>query len=407
MSTPGGWAAPGQGPAEGTPPPRGADPPPAQPPHTQSPPAQPPHNQPRHTQPPHSQPPRQPGPAPAWQQPRASTYQPGVIPFRPIGLGDIYGAALKIIKGNPASTVGIGLLVALVALIPTTPLGLLVAQQGSGSFMDPTETDAVVIGTDAILVSVGQYIPALSGSLATVALAGFIAYVTGQAVLGRKVKLPETWRGTRPHLLRVIGVSLLVSLIVFLVAAAFIAPGLAVMIVGGIQGDDQLLVVGVLLFIGLLLLMIPVLLFLWTRFAFAGPAIVLERVGVFASLRRSWQLTRLRGFWRILGIRLLTTLLASLVAQILVIPLTMILFAVMLTGLSPQALVTVQVLMGAAITLISAAAATPITATVDTLLYVDARMRDEALDIRLIQAVEGQAPLPWQPATDPLQSTPA
>src|SRR5690606_1245019 len=158
---------------------------------------------------------------------RASTYQPGVIPFRPIGLGDIYGAALKIIKGNPASTVGIGLLVALAALIPTTPIGLLVAQQGSGSFMDPNETDPVVIGTDAVLVAAGQYIPALSGSLATVALAGFIAYVTGQAVLGRKVKLPETWRGTRPHLLRVIGVSLLVSLIVFLVMAAFIAPGAA------------------------------------------------------------------------------------------------------------------------------------------------------------------------------------
>src|SRR5690606_22994176 len=181
---------------------------------------------------------------------------------------------------------------------PTTPIGLLVAQQGSGSFMDPNETDPVVIGTDAVLVSAGQYIPALSGSLATVALAGFIAYVTGQAVLGRKVKLPETWRGTRPHLLRVIGVSLLVSLIVFLVMAAFIAPGAAVMVIGGIQGDDQMLVVGVLLLVGLLLVLIPVLLFLWTRFAFAGPAVVLEGVGVFASLRRSWQLTRFRGFWR-------------------------------------------------------------------------------------------------------------
>lgn len=394
MSTPGGWAAPGERPPEA----------PAQPPYAPGQPGS--QGQPPHT-PPAGWPPSQPGPPPGWQQPRASTYQPGVIPFRPIGLGDIYGAAFKIIKGNPASTVGIGLLVALAALIPTTPIGLVVAQQGSGSFMDPNETDAVVVGTDAILVAIGQYIPALSGSLATVALAGFIAYVTGQAVLGRKVKLPETWRGTKAHLLRVIGVSLLVSLIVFLVMAAFVAPGLAVMIIGGVQGDDQMLIVGVLLLIGLLLLLIPLLLFLWTRFAFAGPAIVLEGVGVFASLRRSWQLTRFPGFWRILGIRVLTLILASFVAQILVIPLTMILIAVMFTALSPSALVTVQVLMGAATTLISAAAATPITATVDTLLYVDQRMRDEALDVRLIQAVEGQAPLPWQPAVDPLQRTPA
>lgn len=412
MSTPGGWTRPGQGPSDETTPPGGAPPPPlppqGRPSHPQPPHAQPPDAQPPHAQPPYAQPPPQhPGQPPAWHEPRASTYQPGVIPFRPIALGDIYGAAFKIIKGNPASTVGIGLLVALAALIPTTPIGLLVARQGSGSYMDPEATDPVAVSTDLVLVSAGQYIPALSGSLATIALAGFIAYVTGQAVLGRKVKLPETWRGTKSHLLRVIGVSLLVSLIVFVVMAAFMAPGLAVMIIGGLQGDEQMLVVGVLLFIGLLLLLIPLLLFLWTRFAFAGPAVVLEGVGVFASLRRSWRLTRFRGFWRILGIRLLTTILASLVAQILVIPLAMVLFAVMFTALSPSAMVTLQVLVGAATTLISAAAATPITATVDTLLYVDQRMRDEALDVRLIQAVEGQAPLPWQPAADPLQRTPA
>jgi len=423
VSTPGGWTTPGQDPSEATPG-APAGPPPAPPyaapgqsaapsgaPGQGGPGGWPPHTQPPHTQPMPTPPPQGPYPGypggPQWQMPRAATYQPGVIPFRPLGLGDIYGAALKIIKGNPASTVGVGLLVALVALIPSTPIGVLVAQQGSGTFMDPEPVPDGDFGTDFILVSLGQYIPAIAGSLATIALAGFIAYVTGQAVMGRKVKLPETWRGTKGRLLPVIGVSLLISLIVGLVVAAFVAPGLVILVMGGMQGDDQLLVVGVVVLLVLLLLMIPAMLFLWTRFAFAAPAVVLEGVGVFASLRRSWQLTRFRGFWRILGIRILTALLASIIAQVLVIPVTMILVGIMFAAVSASVLVTVQVLVGAATTLITAAAATPITATVDTLLYVDQRMRDEALDVRLIQAVEGQAPLPWLPATDPLQRTSA
>ena len=335
------------------------------------------------------------------------TYQPGVIPFRPLGLGDIYSAALKIIRGNPASTVGAALVIALLALIPTTPLGLWVASQGSSDLFDPTVALDDSSAADAILLTGGQLIPAIAGSLATVALAGFIAYVTGQAVLGRKVKLPETWRGTRPHLLRVIGVSILVSVVVFAVSAAFLAPGVALMVVGGTSGDDGLLAIGLVALLGLGLLLIPTLLLLWTRFAFVGPVVVLEGAGIGAALRRSWQLSRFPGFWRVLGIRLLTTLLVSLVAQVLVTPVTLIVLGITLgVGADPQALVAAQVVATAVTTLISAAATTPVTATVDTLLYLDQRIRTEGLDVRLIQAVEGRAPLPWHPAVDPHRAAP-
>jgi hypothetical protein len=332
------------------------------------------------------------------------TYQPGVVPFRPLGLGDIYGATFKIIKGNPASTVGAALVLSLIALIPSTPLGLWVARQGSSDVVDPLADPTSATATDAILVTGGQFLPTIAGSLATIALAGFIAYVTGQAVLGRKVKLPETWRGTRPHLLRVVGVSLLVSLLFFAVVAAFLAPGVIVMVAGGASGEDGILGVGLILLLGLGLLLLPTMLVLWTRLAFVGPAVVLERAGVLASLRRSWQLTRFSaGFWRVLGIRLLTTVLVSLVAQVLVTPVSLGMFAALVAGgLSPDAIVTTQVLVSAVVTLITAAATTPVTATVDTLLYVDQRVRTEALDVRLIQAVEGRAPLPWLPASDPL-----
>ena len=388
MSTPGGWSAPGQEPTDNAPRPNDQPPPP----------------QTGHI------PPAGPPPQQGFQAPRPTTYQPGVIPFRPLTLGDLYGAAFKIIKGNPASTVGIALILALIALIPTTPLGLWVSNLGSASVVfDPTVTPGADAGTgaDFLLVFLGQMIPSIAGSLAIIPLAGFIAYVTGQAVMGRKVKLPETWQGTKPHVLRVIGVSLLVSLAMALLTAAFLAPGVIVFLMGATQSDDGLLAIGVLLFLGLGLLLVLAYLFLWTRVAFVGPAVVLEGQGIWGSVRRSWRLTRFSGFWRILGIRLLTMLLVGLVAQILTTPLSFLLAAGMFaTGLDPAAMVTLQVLMSALVTLITVAATTPVSATVDTLLYVDHRMRDEALDVQLIQAVEGHAPLPWLPATDPQATVP-
>ncbi|QIM21535.1 hypothetical protein G7075_10995 [Phycicoccus sp. HDW14] len=50
--------------------------------------------------------------------------------------------------------------------------------------------------------------------------------------------------------------------------------------------------------------------------------------------------------------------------------------------------------------LITGALTTPFSAGVDALLYVDARIRSEGLDVRLIQATQGAAPPPW-PLTTP------
>lgn len=161
---------------------------------------------------------------------------------------------------------------------------------------------------------------------------------------------------------------------------------------------------GLLLLLGLGLLLTLAYLFIWTRVAFVGPAIVLESQGVAGALRRSWQLTRLRGgFWRILGIRILTMLVVSLVAQVLTTPLSLVLIAVLFaTEMDPAAMLIAQVVISALTTLIVSSLTTPVSATVDTLLYVDHRMRDEALDVQLMQAMDGHAPLPWLPATDPL-----
>ena len=65
--------------------------------------------------------------------------------------------------------------------------------------------------------------------------------------------------------------------------------------------------------------MIALLVYLWTVLSFAPPLIVLERLGVFEAIARSVRLVK-GDFWRVLGIRLLATIVASVVAGAVSIP---------------------------------------------------------------------------------------
>ena len=65
--------------------------------------------------------------------------------------------------------------------------------------------------------------------------------------------------------------------------------------------------------------LIALLVYLWTVLSFAPPLIVLERLGVFAAIKRSVKLVK-GDFWRVLGIRLLATIVAGVVAAAVSIP---------------------------------------------------------------------------------------
>ena len=118
-------------------------------------------------------------------------FRPGIIPLRPLTLGDLYGAVTKAIRGNVAATIGLAVLTSLACLVPTTALGAWVASQETLS----AESDS--FGVYGLL---GTYLPGLGSVLSTIALTGFLAYVIGQAVIGRKVGIGETWDGTKRRL---------------------------------------------------------------------------------------------------------------------------------------------------------------------------------------------------------------
>ena len=311
-------------------------------------------------------------------------FRPGIIALRPLTLGDLWGAVAKAIRGNVAATIGLAVLTSLVCLVPTTALGAWVASKETLSFEDD---DFGLYGV------VGTYLPALGSIISSIALTGFLAYVIGQAVLGRKVGIGETWDGTKGRLLAIAGAVLVTFVGALLITAALLGPPVAWLVSIGRAEAGPILV---LLLAGLVAVLLY--LWLWTRLAFVTAVIVLEGRGVWSAFARSWQLTSGTPFWRIFGIRLLTSVVVGFAAQVITFPLTLLGFGLILGVGQEENLFIWQAVLAGIATLLSGAITTPFSAGVDALMTVDQRIRREGLDVQLIHAAQQGGPAPWPSA---------
>jgi membrane-anchored glycerophosphoryl diester phosphodiesterase (GDPDase) len=204
----------------------------------------------------------------------------------------------------------------------------------------------------------------------------------GQAVLGRKPDIGETWRATRGRVLSLLGLLVLAGLFSLVSAALLIGPGVLLMINDNIGAGLVLLLVGMLALIALSL-------FVSTRISMAAPAIVLESHGVVAGLRRSFTLTSGSAFWRILGITLLAGVLAGIAGAMLKFPFQI--AGVALVAVAGQDTESGQMsvtFVSHVASLLAGSITTPFVAAVTGLLYIDRRMRLEALDVVLLREAQ-------------------
>jgi hypothetical protein len=304
--------------------------------------------------------------------------------LRPLTLGDIFSAVTKAIRGNVAATIGLAVVTSLVCLVPTTALGAWVASMETVSF------DGEEVG---VIGLTGSYLPAVGSVISSIALTGFLAYVIGQAVLGRKVGIGETWDGTKRRLPAVAGAVLVTLVGSLLLLALLLGPPVGWLLAIGDARPGP-----VLLLLLAVLVTVLVYLWLWTRLAFVTAVIVLEGRGVASAFARSWHLTSGSPFWRILGIRLLTAVVVGLAANLVTLPITVVgIVAVVALSGSDQLFMWQAVIAGVA-TLISGAITTPFSAGVDALMAVDQRIRREGLDVQLIHAAHMDGPAPWPTA---------
>ena len=134
--------------------------------------------------------------------------------------------------------------------------------------------------------------------------------------------------------------------------------------------------------------MIALLVYLYTVVLFAPVLIVLERLPVIDAITRSFALVR-NGFWRVLGIRLLTCLVAGVVAGAVAAPFSIVGQVMMVGAASASAMLRRHARSRRSAAAIGQIITAPFNAGVIVLLYTDRRMRAEAFDLVLQTGAAG------------------
>ncbi|MFJ4278710.1 glycerophosphoryl diester phosphodiesterase membrane domain-containing protein [Streptomyces massasporeus] len=310
--------------------------------------------------------------------------KPGVIPLRPLGVGEILDGAVSTMRTYWRTVLGISLTVAvLTEVIVVLFQGLVLDDSSTEALNDPSATLSELSRAmgDAMLNSSVVFVISLVGTVIATAL---LTTVTSRAVLGKSVTIGEAWRDARPQVLKLFGLICVLLLITVGVVTVGALPGLLVTVAGSSGAGIALTVLGI---IGAGI----VALWLAIRFSLASPALMLEKQGIKKAMSRSAKLVQ-GTWWRIFGIQLLATLIANVVASIIVIPFTLLAAALSGDGLTGW-LNTGVGSLGWSFLIISGIGSVigsmitfPITAGVTVLLYIDQRIRREALDLELARA---------------------
>ncbi len=345
------------------------------------------------------------GQQPQYGQPGYGGYiappKPGVIPLRPLGLGEILDGAFQTARRNGKAMFGS----ALIFQLATAAVSILVMFLTLGSFMTDLismgenfdETDpaaAEALGGSIIVYALTMLITAFLSVVIQMVLQGALVVPVLRATLNRKTSFGLMWRLAKPRIGSLIILALLYAA-AFLVAI-LVFTGIVVGLIfalGANSSDSAILgVIGLSFLLALPFAVVAA--WISTKLLVAPAAVVVENIGAFQGIRRSWQLTR-SNWWRTFGISLLAAVIAGVIGSIITTPVTFLasFLAPVLAGGDPTANQTVSILLiTQAISLTIAALVGAVTLAFQTgvmaLIYVDLRMRRDGFDITLLKESE-------------------
>jgi hypothetical protein len=302
----------------------------------------------------------------------------GIVPIKPLGLGDVLEGAFRAIRHNPRVMIGLTLLV----VIATTAVSVLPASLALSVLVPADAAATAEIDPGRLVASlVGLFVAGVLAWLGGVVATGMLTVSVGESVVDRRVGLSEAWRRVRGRILLLAGQGILVALA--LAVPFTLAIGLA-FVVGAIAGGTAGVVTGLVL--GLPAVAATV--WVWVHWALAPVPLVLERAGVVGALGRSYRLVRGK-FWRTFGILVLANVIISFIAQIITTPVGIV--GGILPAIAPEntALLVGSLALTYGVSSLVGVLVYPFLAAVVTLLYIDRRIRTEALDIALNRSLTG------------------
>jgi hypothetical protein len=326
---PPGWGPPSQGPPAWGPPPGAAGPPGA---------------------PGWGPPPGGPGvpgwgvPSPYPPLPKAGSARTGPLPLHPMTFSDILDGSFRLLKANLRTIV----LVAAVFLIPVNLVAAFFQRDLLGGYSlfrlldDPSLFEEAANTAPSNAALIGSLLAVLASVLVTPFVGGAISRIVAASYLGGTLEPGPAIRAT--------GRRFLPLLAVFFFSLLLKGVGLLFCLVG---------------------VLVPMTLFLVTT-----PVVMVEEAGPIQAMARSVNLVRPR-FWPVMGMAIVSGLLASFLGNILATPFS---FAALAVGYRwGWILVAIGGVLPALVT-------TPFVSIVATLVYFDLRIRNEGFDLQMIAA---------------------
>lgn len=301
-----------------------------------------------------------------------AAHKPGAVPLRPLRLGDILDAAIRVIRFNPGATVGAALLFSAVPLlVPIVLTGVLLPS------FDLAEDFGAQDVTLLVSLGVTWGVALLAQWLGVTLVTGMTAQVAYAATLGQKMTLGQAWRATHGARWRLVGLAALLLFLMTAATAVYAAASVGVVMTGNVLG-----------IVAWFLLSLPSCLALtiwfWVKFyLLAIPVLMVERTGVVASLSRGSGLVA-GHFWRVLGISFLVVVITQIASGIISVPLMVLGELPGLMGAGPTTLIVAMVASQSLSQIAATALVTPFLSAVTALLYIDVRIRKEAFDVELL-----------------------
>ncbi|HEY0188264.1 MAG TPA: hypothetical protein VGC67_12310 [Cellulomonas sp.] len=318
---------------------------------------------------------------PVYQQP---AYQPGIVPLRPLSVWEIFDGAFRAIRANPRAMFGLSAAVVTVVVVISSVISWyatgLVVDEASSTFSSMSQSAAYSdLFSESIGSMAGTYLTLPLRALGTTVLTGLLILSVSRSVIGRTVTIQQVVHGSGRRLLWVIGFALLSFL------ALLAVVGVLTALVVGVAAVTGSVTLTVLTLLAALAAWIVLALWFTIRTMLVPPALMLEGGRFWSTVGRAWRLTR-ASFWRLLGLSLLTQILTSVVAAVVVLP------ASMITSIAfddPAGTTGSSIVVNGVASIIALTLATAFSAAVVALAYIDARMRREGLDVELARAAGG------------------
>lgn len=277
---------------------------------------------------------------PRWESPDAQADARGAaigsrdrpLPLRQMGIGELIDAAVKLYRRDWLALMGI---VAFV-LVPVTFAQFWLTQSMIGP-MIATQSPSNEAATQFLIVTLVVF--AIQFLVVQPFLVAAITRAAADAYLGERVSIGRTYQYALRRLPAILWITILTSIVTL---------------------------------IGFILLIIPGII-AFVRLALAPPVVVVEDVRGTKAIGRSWRLTK-GHFWRLLGLLILSGLIAGVGALIITIPTEIIALSLGVGGWPVSAL-------GSALATVLI---TPFSMLIIVLFYFDMRIRKEGFDIEVM-----------------------